>query len=107
LAHKETGVSGIQEILVILAIVVVVLVLPGRMRRPPRAPGRPTVQRRLSGRWRLALLVSGTWPAALAVWLRPWESVEALMRFGILGVAPVAAAWALGWVIAGFRKPRA
>jgi hypothetical protein len=100
-------VSGIQEILVILAIVFVVLVLPGRMRRPPRPPGRPLALRRLSGRWRLALLLSGIWPAAMAVWLRPWESAEGLVRFGYLGAAPVAAAWALAWVIAGFRKPRA
>jgi hypothetical protein len=99
-------VSGWQEILLILVILGVILMLPRRGGRSARGPAVARPRRRLTGPWRLAVLLSLLWPAATAVWLQPWGAPDALVRFVWLGAAPVAAAWALGWVIAGFRRPR-
>jgi hypothetical protein len=99
--------SGLSEILLILLIIVVLFFLPRMVSRSAPAarkpPPRPLVKR-LSGRFRLAILASVIWPAAAALWLRPWQGNQLL--FVALGAAPVIVGWGVYWVLAGFRQYR-
>ncbi len=101
-------VSGIQEILLILLIVLAIVFLP-RMtarRQPPGANGR-TIRRpapKLSGRLRLAILTSILWLFSAALYLEPWH--RGLPAFLCAGVGPVALFWGTLWIVAGFRKHR-
>jgi len=97
--------SGLQEILVILLILLGVLYFPRRGPREGTANMR-RAERPLtaSGRMRLAIALSVLWPAGLALYLRPWRG-DPLMFLGF-GLLPVAAGWAAGWVIMGYRRYR-
>ena len=99
--------SGLTEILLILVIIVVLFFLPRMVSRSAPAarkpPPRPLVKR-LSGRFRLAILASAIWPAAAAFWLKPWQG-DHLLFVGI-GATPVIVGWGLYWVIAGFKQYR-
>ena len=99
--------SGLSEILLILLIIVVLFFLPRMVSRSAPAtrkpPPRPLVKR-LSGRFRLAILVSVVWPAAVAFWLKPWQGNQLL--FVAVGAAPVVVGWGGYWGLAGFRQYR-
>jgi len=58
----------------------------------------------LSGRTRLAVVLSLLWPLGWAARLKPWN--QDMFSFLLLGLGPVAFSWALGWVILGFKKHR-
>jgi hypothetical protein len=91
------------EILLCVAIVVVVFLLPGMMRKKPNRNLTPTVHKiKISGRMRLAIVSSLLWPALVALFLRPWNSHGDDFLFVALG--PVALIWGIGWVWWGFRK---
>jgi hypothetical protein len=99
--------SGLSEILLILLIVVVLFFLPRMVSRsapPVRKSPPPSLMKRLSGRWRLAILVSVVWLAATALWLQPWAGHQSL--FVGIGAAPVIVGWGVYWVMAGFHKRR-
>jgi hypothetical protein len=97
--------SGFQEILVIVLILLGVLYFPrrggreggGGMRRADRPLTMP-------GRLRLAIVVSVLWPVAVAFYLKPWEGDPLL--FAGVGLLPVAGGWAAAWVIRGYRRYR-
>jgi len=96
-------VPGIQEIF-ILVIVFLAIVLVPRMvgRRQESVPVKaPTVV--LSGKMRLALAASILWPAVMAAVFKPWR--RDFIIFCYIGLGPVALAWILFWVRAGFRRP--
>jgi hypothetical protein len=95
--------SGFQEILVIVLILLGVLYLPRRGRREGGG-GMRRADRSLtmSGRFRLAIVVSVLWPVAIAFYLKPWEGDPLL--FAAAGLLPVAAGWAAAWVIKGYRR---
>jgi len=99
--------SGLTEILLILLIIVVLFFLPRMVSRSApavrMAPPQPLLKK-LSGRWRLAILASVVWLAATALWLQPWVGNQNL--FVGLGAAPVIVGWGVVWVMAGFRKRR-
>jgi hypothetical protein len=105
--RQEILLSGLSEILLILLIVVVLFFLPRIVSRSApagrKAPPRPLVKR-LSGRLRLAILVSVVWLAAIVLWLRPWTGHQTL--FVGIGAAPVIVGWGAYWVLAGFRQYR-
>jgi len=95
--------SGIQEILLLVAIILGILFLPrilnrGQAARPARAG--PAVV--LSGKMRLALAASVIWPAATAAFMQPWKSD--LVAFLYVGLGPVAGFWIAYWVFTGFRR---
>lgn len=98
--------SGFQEILVILLIIAVVFFLPrmtGRGRTPARSRGPvSSAVKSLSGRTRLAILLSVIWTASASFYCKPWQGDP--LPFLSVGIAPVAIGWGLLWVLAGFRK---
>lgn len=104
-SESESFMSGFQEILVILLILLGVLYLPRRGVREGagnmRRARRPLT---MSGRVRLAIALSVLWPAALVFYLRPWEG-DPLPFLGF-GLLPVAAGWAAAWVVTGYRRYR-
>jgi hypothetical protein len=96
--------SGLQEILLIVGIVLAIVFIPRMTNRrsaetPPerRAPA-------LSGRMRLAIVASLVYAAAVAAYLQPWK--KETMFFVYVGLGPVAVGWLLFWVVAGFRRRR-
>ncbi len=95
--------SGIQEILVVLLILLAVLYLP---RIGNRAAGEPIRRREarwnLSGRMRLALVASFLWPALMILYLKPGP--ETALPFAYLGLGPVVLGWAVYWVVLGYRR---
>jgi hypothetical protein len=99
--------SGFSEILLILIIVIVLFFLPRMVSRPAapvRRPVRQPLLKKISGRWRLAILVSAVWLAATVLWFQPWAGDKT--PFVVVGAAPVVVGWGLVWVVAGFRKRR-
>ena len=104
--------SGIQEILVLIIIVLGILILP-RILNPDRSEKGPQGGdgssrispglTALSGRMRLAIIVSILWPLAALLYFQPWH--RHLIPFVVFGIGPVALFWGAFWVVAGFRKP--
>jgi hypothetical protein len=97
-------VSGIQEILVLVAIILGILFLPRILNRGQAkktvAASRPVEV--LSGKMRLAIAASALWPAVIAAFMQPWKSD--LYGFLYIGLGPVAVLWIVFWVYTGFRK---
>jgi predicted Na+-dependent transporter len=97
--------SGITEILLIVAIILGLFMLPRLMTRRPeqdhqiRGGGQP-----LTGRMRFAILASLLWPVLVAFFLEPWHSHW--VSFFYMAVGPVALIWGIYWVFSGFRKER-
>jgi hypothetical protein len=97
----------VTEILLILLIIVVLFFLPRMVSRstaPVRQKGPRLLRGKLSGRLRLAILVSAVWLAAAALWLAPWQGNQVL--FVWIGAAPVIVGWGIFWVLAGFKQYR-
>ena len=97
--------SGIQEILVLVAIILGILFLPRILNRNPekRAAPRPAVA--LSGKMRLAVAASILWPAVVAAFIQPWK--DGPVPFLYIGLGPVAVFWIIFWVFTGFRSKKA
>ena len=95
--------SGIQEILVLVAIIVGIIFLPRILSRGQEkkiaAPKKAVV---LSGKMRLAIAASVLWPALIAAFMQPWKND--LFRFLYIGIGPVAVCWIIYWVFTGFRR---
>jgi uncharacterized BrkB/YihY/UPF0761 family membrane protein len=98
--------SGIQEILVIILILIAILFVPRMISPQRRAAPKPFHPlhsiRNLSVRWRLAIVVSLLWLLGSAVYLRPWQKTPEPFLF--LGCGPVFLGWCITWVVAGFGK---
>ena len=95
--------SGIQEILVLVAIILGILFLPrilNRGRESSPIVRKPPVE--LSGKMRLAMAASVLWPGVTAAFMQPWK--EDLYLYIYLGIGPVAFFWLIYWVFSGFRK---
>jgi hypothetical protein len=95
--------SGIQEILVLVAIILGILFLPrilnrGQEKKP--AVSKPAVV--LSGKMRMAIAASVLWPAAMAAFMQPWK--EDLFPFLYIGSGPVILGWGIFWVYTGFLR---
>ncbi len=102
--------SGFQEILVVSAIVLAVVFLPRVMRPKTRtivAP-RPFVGKRptkpVSGRLRLALLLTVVWPLLAAAYFKPWDAQWIAFFYG--GILPVVLLWGIYWVARGYGGKR-
>ena len=95
--------SGIQEILVLVAIILGILFLPRILSRGQEkqavAPQSAAV---LSGKTRLAIAASVLWPAAMAAFMQPWK--DDLFPFLYIGLGPVAVGWIIFWVYTGFLR---
>ncbi len=97
--------SGLQEILVLVLIVIVLFFLPRMVSRPTRAARPPVQAKPIPGKWRLALFVSAVWLVITALWLQPWAGRPIL--FAGVGALPVLLFWGWVWVLSGYnrRKP--
>ena len=93
--------SGIQEILVLVIIILAIFFLPRMMsKQTAQKMARPAFV--LTGKLRLAIAASVIWPALMAAFLKPWQKDLAL--FFYIGIGPVFLAWAIFWVFTGFRN---
>lgn len=92
--------SGVMEILLVVAIILGIFMLPRMLRRPQEIDVRPP-DKGLTGWHRLALVVSFLWPALLALYLEPWNS--GWLIFVSVAVCPVGLAWGIYWILSGFR----
>ncbi len=97
--------SGVTEILLIVAIVLGVFFLPRMMAKNPGKDLKPSGHGfSLSGRMRMAILLSFLWPALVALFLKPWNNHWVVFLYVALG--PVALSWGICWVWWGFRKEK-
>ncbi len=98
--------SGFQEILVIVIIILIIFILPRITARNSDLKHTKTVFIKqsipLSGRMRLAIVISAAWPLAAFTLLETWQGQW--LRFLYVGIAPVAAAWSFYWVRRGFDR---
>ena len=95
--------SGVTEILLLVAIILGILVLPRALRKPREDDIHQTDQgMNLTGWHRLAIIVSVLWLALLALFLKPWHS-DWLIYIAV-AVCPVGLAWGAYWVLSGFRR---
>ncbi len=95
--------SGIQEILVLVAIILGILFLPGILNRGQEK--KPTAFKPavvLSGKMRMAIAASVLWPAVVAAFMQPWEND--LFPFVYIGPGPVILSWIVFWVYTGFLR---
>ena len=92
-----------QELLVLIVIALAIFYFPRMMgRRPDPEPARRPSP--LTGRMRLAILLTVFWIAGSAAVLTPWQG-DAL-PFLSFGIGPAAAAWGVAWVWFGYKKCR-
>ena len=92
--------SGVNEILIIAAIVMGIFFAPRMM------PAKRQVQVSnklvaLSGKMRLAIALSIVYPLATAAYLKPWQND--LVLFLYVGIGPVTFYWLMKWVFAGIK----
>ena len=96
--------SGIQEILVLVAIILGILFLPRILNRgqAEKKTAAPKPAAALTGKMRLAIAASALWPAVVAAIMQPWKGD--LIPFLYFGPGPVGVLWIVYWVFTGFRK---
>ena len=95
--------SGLTEVLLIIAIILGIVMLPRALRRPQENNIHQADQSmRLTGWHRLAIIASVLWPALLALYLKPWHNDW--LTYLSVAVCPVGLAWGIYWVFSGFRK---
>jgi hypothetical protein len=95
--------SGIQEILVLVAIILGILFLPRILSRGQEKEAvSPQPAMVLSGKVRMAIAASVLWPTAMAAFMQPWKNN--LILFLYIGLGPVAVFWIIFWVFTGFHR---
>ena len=101
-------VSGLQEVLLIVAILLAILFVPRMLSPKRRSTPKPVFQMHrlltLSVRWRLALAVTLLWMLGTAFYFKPWR--EEAERFLLFGIGPVLIGWCTVWVVSGLRPRR-
>lgn len=96
---------GFTETLIIIAIILGIFVLPGRLGRRPEPESIPRKRiSRLTGWQRMAILVSILWLASFALYLKPWTNGWYI--FFYTGIGPIALYWGIFWIFCGFKKMR-
>ena len=95
-----------QEILVMIVVALALFALPRIMGKRPESEPVRVVRRRpaLTGRMRLAILLTLFWILGSAAVLEPWQGD--VQPFLFIGLAPAAALWGATWVWFGYRKYR-
>jgi hypothetical protein len=100
--------SGIQELLILVIIILAIFFLPRIMAKDQNQKASFPVLiapvLRLSGRLRLAILISLLWLLLSAAYYQPWQA--SFLPFLYAGVGPLIAGWGTFWVILGFKKYR-
>lgn len=97
--------SGILEILLIVAIILGILMLPRLTGKKSDQPFQRLAHGfRFTGWIRIAILASLFWLALTGFYLKPWDIHW--VPFLYMGVGPVALIWGIYWVSSGFRKKK-
>lgn len=91
---------GLQEILIITAIILGVIFLPRRFGKQPEQ--RSATKIRLSGKMRAAVAASAIYLILSAAYFEPWRHKLGLFLY--IGIGPVALGWLVCWVVLGFIK---
>ncbi len=92
--------SGVNEILIIAAIVAGIFFVP-RMMPAKRQVLISQKMISLSGRMRLAIAISIIYPLVVAAYFQPWKKDLALFLY--VGIGPVALYWLMKWVFTGIK----
>ncbi len=93
--------SGIQEILLIVAVIFGVLILPRYL------PGNRPVKRKprtVKVGLRIGIVLSALWLLLFTLYLQPWKG--GLVLYVGLGPGVVALGWGVCWVVAGVIQGR-
>ena len=93
--------SGIQEILILVVIIMAIFFLPRVISRGKEKKQLEQVFA-LSGKMRLAIATSVFWPLLMAAVIQPWQKNMPLFLY--IGFGPVAFGWIINWVSHGFRN---
>ena len=97
--------SGFQELLLILIILLAILFIPRiTARNADQSSLSPVIRRpprHLSAWLRLAILASVLWLLGALLYFRPWEGQW--VTFGAFGVLPLVVAWGGFWVFVGYQ----
>ena len=93
--------SGIQEILVLLILILVLFFMPRVMGRGRAQEGKAFSFKSVSGKMRAAIAVSFFYMAIFVLVLEPWHHQRLL--FVSVGLGPVALGWTIFWVVNGFK----
>lgn len=93
---------GLQEILIISAIVVGAIFIPRMVTPKKPVPRLVRPKLKLSGKLRLCIAASLIFPLVAAAFLQPWRNDP--ITYLYLGVGPVLLCWLLYWVVLGFRR---
>lgn len=106
-----------QEILVVAAIALAIFFLPRLMGRKSsseagqQSASQPRFQSRadarvlkisLTGRLRLAILITVLWISACAAFFKPWEGN--MWIFMVMSLGPAMVFWGGVWVWSGYKK---
>jgi len=98
--------SGINEILIVAAIVLAIIFIPritaSRNGGRPRVPSRIKPGFTLSGRQRLAIFATLIWLVFWAVYYEPWHKEWKL--FVYIGAGPVLVLWGTIWALKGTQR---
>ncbi len=93
--------SGLQEILVIVVLVLLVFFIPRMLPRKSGA-GNKSSGIEMSGKMRMGLAASAVYLTIGSGILQPWKKDVALFVYA--GIVPVAMGWLLVWVYRGIKK---
>ena len=94
--------SGVNEILIIAAIIAGIFFVPRMMPSANRQIQISKLNIVLSGKMRLAIALSIVYPLVAAAYLQPWK--KDLQLFLYVGIGPVALYWLMKWVFAGIKE---
>ena len=95
--------SGLQEILIIILIILVILFAPRMMGSHSSEKRSQTAElKNISGAMRLKIALSFFWLMMAALWRQPWQN--GWTPFLTVGVLPLLILWVSLWVFSGFKK---
>lgn len=97
--------SGILEILLIVAIILGILMLPRLTAKKSDQPSQLFAHGfKFTGWIRIAILAALFWLALTGFYLKPWDAHW--FPFLYVGVGPVVLICGIYWVFSGFRKKK-
>jgi hypothetical protein len=95
--------TGVSEILVLVLLITCILILP-RFFKGESTQQKPSLKKlgRIPVKIRFAIVLSLVYPAAMALYLKPWN--ENLIFYLSFAILPVILFWAFAWILAGLKK---
>ncbi len=94
--------SGLQEILIIILIILVILFAPRMLgSRPSETRLGAAALKKISGAMRLKIALSFFWLIIAALWRQPWHN--GWIPYLTVGILPLLIFWVGQWVFSGFK----